>query len=312
MSELETNTISLLILPIDLLIKVSDNILETNGFLIYRHSCKLLYNILLSLKLYTNNTCTHSIDMRYGRREGQFIVYDNESISSIKTYRNNKLYGKCQYMVNGLPFVIIHYKNNMRHGKKIEYTIEDQVKYIENYYNGDLHGRQYTYFDNGKIESKYNFVNGKLHGLQTLYWRNGIKKTSKYYKNGILNGKEYNFSNSGELLCILNYNQVGLAHGINQFFYSTDTIAKTLHYRNGMLNGECFVFWFNGNIKKRYNYINGVLSGLMIEYDIYEAIICLRYYKYGFLHGYQMEMENNRLIRIECYELGDLVSSKNY
>ena len=50
----------------------------------------------------------------------------------------------------------------------------------------------------------------------------------------------------------------------------------------------------------------------MIEYDIYENIIRLSFYKFGFLHGYRMILDNNQLVRIECYELGDLISRKSY
>ena len=191
--------------------------------------------------------------------------------------------------------------------------------------NGKRHGIWKKTFDNTKV-LRYEgaFFHGKETGLFKFY-KNLNKKavltaTKQFNENdnkaevqfftskgkviseGKLNGKiyigtwKYYQQRSNELLIIERYNDLGELHGERLVYYENGQIAEKQNYISGKLDG--FSYWYSEKnvVIKAFTYVNGKLHGASKYYNPKGELITEGHYKKGKKDGVWKYYENGKLI----------------
>ena len=117
-------------------------------------------------------------------KQGILKQYENDDLSRISSYINNKIHGIC-----------ITYNTNMEDMK----NFEKYICKISYYNNGKLEGLYKEYYDNGKLYCIYNNKNGYKNGKYISYHINGIIFEELYYDSGKKNGKYKKYYNNGNV-----------------------------------------------------------------------------------------------------------------
>jgi antitoxin component YwqK of YwqJK toxin-antitoxin module len=126
------------------------------------------------------------------------------------------------------------------------------------------------YFSDGKtIKSKYQIDSQNLkQGIEEEYWENGRLSSRKNLVNNKLNGLYEQYFDNGKLF--LRYfailNNIQGKYGSYEEYHNNGNIKTkyTLVNPSGykpLRNGELLEYYYNGNIMRRENYINGIKIG---------------------------------------------------
>ncbi len=105
--------------------------------------------------------------------------------------------------------------------------------------NGVKEGSMYVYYPNGNLAATVDFVGDKLNGFLKSYYFEGVlkKQISARYKDGKLHGTFYEYTASGGLLRMEEYN-MGVLDGITTLYSYDGKGRKELEFRNGTLVHE--------------------------------------------------------------------------
>ena len=129
-----------------------------------------------------------------GKKNGSSRIYaDVRGAKVLKThtvYKDDLLHGKkVQYTENGKLQAIAEYQNGEKHGKSSWYYSNGNPAIEQNYSKDVLNGSQISYYEDGQVRSEANYVDGKLHGFWTEFHPNGELKVKGTYEHGEKTGK---------------------------------------------------------------------------------------------------------------------------
>lgn len=176
--------------------------------------------------------------------------------------------------------------------------------------NGNRHGIWRKYFNNTKVlryEGKFN--NGKEVGVFKFYKNNKGK--------AILSATR-EFSSTSNIATVKFYNEQGIIIsegrmdgkvyiGPWKYYHETSKTLLTLEHYNdtGELNGERLVYYKNGQVAEKKNYLNGQLQGYTINYSLKNTMLSKLYYVDNELHGEaQFYSPNGELLATGKYKKG--------
>ena len=191
--------------------------------------------------------------------------------------------------------------------------------------NGKRHGVWKKNFEDTSI-ARYEgqFAHGKEIGLFKFYKhykKKGILSATKLFKEnnhiaevkflassgkviseGEMNGKtyvgtwKYYQKNSDQLLIVEHYNDEGELIGERFVYYPNGQVAEKQNYIKGKLNGESFWLSEKNVVLKTYFYENGELQGAAKFYNPKGELLSEGQYKSGKKDGVWKQYENGKLL----------------
>ncbi|KJD35704.1 inner membrane protein translocase component YidC [Tamlana sedimentorum] len=191
--------------------------------------------------------------------------------------------------------------------------------------NGKRHGIYKKYFDNTKVlRYEGEFFHGKEIGLFKFYKKlNGkpvlsatkefnkdnniaevkfLTSTGKVISEGLMDGKnyigtwKYYQKNSDAILTLEHYNENGELNGERLVYFPNGTIAEKKQYVNGKLQGVASWFTETNVLLKTVNYENDLFNGQAKYYSNSGELISEGYYEKDKKIGIWKFYENGKLI----------------
>lgn len=205
--------------------------------------------------------------------------------------------------------------------------------------DGKRHGIWKKTFENTKIlRYEGEFLHGKEIGLFKFY-KNIDKKAvltatkqfnkqdnkadvkfltvkGKIISEGQLNGKtyigtwKYYQKRSNQLLILEHYNDSGKLHGERFVYYKNGQIAEKQNYMAGKLEGVSVWYSLNNVVLKAFIYVGGELHGISKYYNPKGELITKGQYKNGKKHGVWKYYENGKLMNEKDFTYKPKLSNK--
>ncbi len=250
-------------------------------------------------EFYQNGQLASTINLIKGLNEGKHYVFSPLGDTlKIKSFSKGKAVGSLvEFHENGNLVREGEYKGGKRYGEWKEYYYDGSLAYKYNYKSGNLHGDYLKFDSNGDTMSYKTYNNGLLHGIDKDYIKNNKILWKHIFKNGKLK-KYYNYSPDGVLI----------SKGKKDYLLNDRFGFKYIEgtKKGNKFHGEYRVYWKNGKIKEKRNYIKGTLSGEFKEYYSSGAIDEDKYYKNDKIHGeYKSYYDNGNLYAEGQYLEGD-------
>ncbi|MBI34697.1 MAG: hypothetical protein CMP67_04955 [Flavobacteriales bacterium] len=253
----------------------------------------------------------------------------------LKNFKENKLDGKVQEfytngelysevnVVKGLnegnlyvfgplgdTLKIINYSKGKPTGSYIEYHINGNIASEGKFKGGQRYGTWKDYYYDGSLAYKYNYKGGSFHGDYVQFDKKGDTLVYRTYNNGLLHGVDKDYTNDnrvlwehvfkkGKLKKYYNYGPNGelLSSGKKEYVLNDRFGYKYIEgtKKGNKFHGEYTVYFKNGNVSEKRNYVKGVLSGEYKEYYSWGGIDQEMYYKDDKLHGeYKSYYDNGK------------------
>ncbi|MDO5974992.1 toxin-antitoxin system YwqK family antitoxin [Flavivirga jejuensis] len=176
---------------------------------------------------------------------------------------------------------ILRYEGTFSHGKEI-----GLFKFYKNIRNKAVLTASREFNENNNIaEVKFYTSRGKLLSEGQMDGKTYVG-TWKYYQK-----------NSDKLLTIEHYNNDGKLVGERFVYYPNGEIAEKQNYIDGKLDGESFWYSENKVVLKAFIYENGELHGVSKYYSVTGDLIIEGPYKRGKKDGIWKYYENGKLIK---------------
>ena len=173
-------------------------------------------------------------------------------------------------------------------------------------------------FEHGKEVGEFKFyINLKnkpvLSAIRVFKSENNISDVTFFASNGkvisegTMDGKKYIGTwkfyqkNSKQLLILENYNNLGQLHGAREVYYENGQVAEKSNYIDNELDGLYAWYSESGILIKELTYKTGSLDGLAKVYDATGAVIIDGQYKHGQKVGVWT-----------YYEAGKIIEEKNF
>ncbi len=162
------------------------------------------------------------------------------------------------------------------------YYKNGKLKSEGNRLNFELDSIWKFYTEDGKISSSIAYKQGKKNGIKRVYnTESGDLVRTETYLNGVLNGEWKEYYGNGLIMKIVPY-VMGLEHGRGLEYGVDSTIITIVNYKNGHVKRKSEInrrddegrkqnkwveFYPSGNVYKEMNYYNGVLNGVLKEFE---------------------------------------------
>jgi len=245
--------------------------------------------------------------IRKGKPDGYWKTYYESGI--LKSEGNRKNYELDSlwkfYNEEGKLILEITYGKGKKNGIKTTYPNNEIVK--ENYVNDIKEGFTSYYYANGKLRLAINFVNGREQGTAREYSQSGNVITLLEYKKGYLVSKE-NVNR-------LNYDSLKQGKWVD--FYPNGILKSEGYYSAGIKNGYFKEYSQDGNLVSVSKYVNGELqkdaselTKLDIKTDYYNTgqIKKIGSYKNNIPEGVSRDYsKDGKIVSSQIYKSGSII-----
>jgi uncharacterized protein len=213
-----------------------------------------------------------------GTRQGEsFYYYSDSLLQYVFYYRNDKKHGPGKEFAKDSTIITLYeYFNGYlieqqkinrtdsekrKQGKWITYYDNEQIKIESSYLNNKLHGYYREYNKYGKLIAEKRYLNGEeitreieeeievKADIRTTYWPNGKTKFTGAFLDGNPVGLHKEFDEDGKLELAKIFNEFG------------NLTAQGLTNNNGQRTGAWTLFYENGNVLAKGEYLNGKKHG---------------------------------------------------
>jgi antitoxin component YwqK of YwqJK toxin-antitoxin module len=111
---------------------------------------------------YYRGTIIEEANYRKGRKHGRSIDGYALDRYAVSNYRNGKLNGELATYVGETIQTVMHYVDNVEHGRYERYNLSGDLIYEATYRNGKLDGTSNAYDDYGKLINSVVYVDGEV------------------------------------------------------------------------------------------------------------------------------------------------------
>lgn len=224
--------------------------------------------------------------------------------------------GAWKFYANGRLVSEEEFKMGIPHGTSISYYSDGKVAETARYSDGLKDGPWKQYFDNGKPKAEGTYTRGDFDGDIVYYHPNGVKLIQGTYVRGMKDGTWIKFTSGGDIELVTAY-KMGTKtaerreNGEFMDYYDSGIPSANHNYSDGKKDGP-FTEWYDQGewtkvpldkpqpgggiqfkqklegtqISREGDYMDGELEGEITYYN-----------------------EEGRIMRIEVYEGGELISS---
>lgn len=208
----------------------------------------------------------------------QFIVQD--------FFTHNSAKRSDPYLIANIESITQTFEQNPSIEGHTIFWYDNGIKQSEGYYTTGLkQGIWQEWYDNGQIENSITFIDGQGHGPAIFWYENGQKYLQGNYLNSRMEGVWESWDIDGHKISEIHYAN-GILHGkkwteepqlypVNLYCeeqWGEDEILHSCKNRQGWVRSES-------------NYEHGLLSGTVIDYDVYGQIRYSGQYQNGKPHG---------------------------
>jgi uncharacterized protein len=217
-----------------------------------------------------------------GKKQGQFIEYDEMGVIKSKTYYlNDDIDGysetfdgkgrkEWEYRYETGWITSLTQYDTM--GKIISFTpvVKGKANYALKHFNGKdrivgsylgnhIHGPNKIWFFDGTTSHIRFYNQGYQDSLETSYYYGGKLHTKGLYKLGDKVGAWKTYYENGKVIIDANYKN-GNLHGTYKLYNEDGTIEKEIQYNNGKVDGYLKIFAENGELAYQLNYLSDELK----------------------------------------------------
>lgn len=198
----------------------------------------------------------------------------------------SKLYKEIFYSENGHIREIVNYKLNTNDIRRY-YFADEKVK----------SGMTISYHENGIVQSQKYYVDGKIHWEEKFFSESGQLLEVINYKKGIKSGLHKMYTERGILLSEINF-EGSIPNGESRFYYDNGLTKALINYRMGKKDGISKFYYDNGIMKIEENFEDDIREGfvktfyksggLKEEWSVHQGLPegkCNFYYKTGMIYG---------------------------
>src|SRR5690606_25574111 len=175
----------------------------------------------------------------------------------VNYYNENKILATEYYKNNDLS------KTIKKDGYHIEYRSNKGDLIGEGFIkNNKEQGEWKDYYRNGNVERIINFKNGEKHGSFKELYENGMVRVLGKMWNGRRSDTIKWFYESGKIKCLeitLLDTISKISHGISKHYNENGSLSKLINIKNEKKEGKCIIYYNNGRIKLKTDYLNDVL-----------------------------------------------------
>lgn len=196
--------------------------------------------------------------------------------------------------------------NGKRHGKwQKKYEGTDVLRYEGEFFHGKEIGlfKFYKNYKNRAVLSATKQFNPENELAEVKFFTSSGKLVSE----GQMNGKtyvgtwKYYQRNNDKLLTLEHYNNEGQLDGERLVYYPNGQVAEKKNYVSGALHGESVWYSENNVVLKSYHYENGTLHGPAKFFNQKGELICEGNYKNAEKHGVWKYYDNGKLAKQEKF-----------
>ncbi|MDT8412427.1 MAG: tetratricopeptide repeat protein [Vicingaceae bacterium] len=168
------------------------------------------------------------------------------------------------YNQNGTLSSIEHFKDGKLHGEEIRYHANNKISDTWTYNNDTLSGYYANYLADGNIYAQGWYENDNRVGEWIYYFSDTTISQTLYYIDGKLHGKQKYFNTDQKAYSVETYNLGSLIK--TEYFDTNQTLYETIYEDSLYGNKQAVVHYANGNIRKKYNTLNGIFHN---QYNAY-------------------------------------------
>ena len=192
--------------------------------------------------------------------------------------------------------------NGKRHGKWKKYFKDTNILRYEGQFS---HGKEIGLFKFYKAYKKKAILSATklFNETDNIAEVKFLASNGKVISEGKMDGKtyigiwKYYQKNSDKLLTLEAYNTTGELEGERLVYYPNGQIAEKKNYVNGKLEGESYWYSVKGVMLKKYVYVNDELHGLAKFYNPKGELLSEGVYKRGKKDGVWKYFDNNELVK---------------
>lgn len=294
---------------------------------------------------HNNGNLSTEGNYEYDKKSGLWREYNqNGELYRETFYKNGKVHGiNNSYTNTGKPETKCEFyeeieiegkkMTNVYNGIKERYKNNGKLDSKEIYYYGKKVGNWESYHPNGNLSMISEYKNNLQTGKSMAYDENGNKIFEVTYEIikmdstdvSVKTGKEYRWQKN-ILVSETNYIN-GKENGIRKSYYPSGNIASLQAIVDDLLQGESIEYYENGKIKSVRNYSSFITAGKEKKVNSTawckqmdeNGIIQNKYYydslgnicvSYIYSHGLLMQMSINKVMEINYFPNGKLLSEK--
>ena len=238
-----------------------------------------------------------------GGKEGDWKYYTNNGVLTDDSFfDNNQLVNKrVTHYATGERSFETEYRNGKKEGYEIS-LFRNQKTYGQGWYDDDQRFGQWEYYNpDGVVTESYFYVDGEQNGLQKDFSKQGKLSGTRSYDLGTLE-KETVYHRDGSIHEVIDLSAM-----------TSDRTELVTHH-------------FNGKVKNRYTYKNGIKHGKFEKYNHDGILIVVGNYTNGTQDGEWKWYYPNGQLETQCtyilgsldgtyrrwYESGELERENNY
>ncbi len=258
------------------------------------------------------------IEKRFKVKIDDYTYEDRKSVADYDRGRIHGLY--TEYDDRGNKIIEARYQYGVLHGISKKYAKSNVIASMEEYVEGKLHGIQ-SYYRNGKIDHEITYTDGVKNGAYTYYCpiTDAISRIDQYkddqmvesityyishrtkesqasYKDGKLHGFMIKYDKEENVISSMEYKD-GLPYN-GKYIRMEDQERVEEFYKDGMIEGTaCIYLDKTDQLIRKIPYVDGKITGIVEEYDMYGNILSSTEYKDGKMNGERHEYVYKRALQ---------------
>ena len=164
------------------------------------------------------------------------------------------------YYTTGNTKEYYQYRDGLKHGEFIEYSIYGYPTLKGNFKDGDKDGKWEFFYYTGDLEKISHYEGGVLNGNYQYFYDNGQVNVEGKYVNGLKEGKWTWYTNKGDRDMQGPF-QEGEQHGDWVFWYPTGEVSYYAEFDMGDRVGEWTYYYKNGQEFKKGTFAEDMKNG---------------------------------------------------
>jgi antitoxin component YwqK of YwqJK toxin-antitoxin module/cytochrome c-type biogenesis protein CcmH/NrfG len=250
------------------------------------------------IRIYDNNgvLATRGQFNKNGERTGEWNwFYANGEKREVQKYVNGKAEGEgLFYDMEGVKAVSQGWKDDVRHGKRIEFFPTEAPNSISTYTKGEFTGPYESFYPQGQTDYKVEVKEGKQEGEALAFYNDGSKMSVTTFKEGLRQGSVNVYYKNGQLKEENNYED-DVAVGDYKYYYQDGQLKLEGLVVKGKRAGIWKGYNPDGTLDYEEEYDeSGKMTGVYRDYDYSGKIYHEIDYKKGEMTGYRYyDLEGN-------------------
>ena len=195
----------------------------------------------------------------------KYTTYNTGDIKEWINYKDSLKNGpSIDWSISGLALVEANYKNGILDSNWIQRYSTGQLQKSCFYSQGVLNGHYATFYEDGSPNVEGFYDQGKKNGLWKWYTINNTIDMEGSFENDIQHGDWKFYFETGELSYSAHFDK-GKRSGFWEYFYRGGEKYKEGHYLNDQKESTWTTYYEDGTVLMQGNYLEGLEEGVWIN-----------------------------------------------